>query len=48
MATLYTRSANRSRLAAGAIGKLDRPETENRTSIPSPSAEVRGKNRKSE
>jgi integrase len=37
-------SANRSRLAAGAIGKLDRAETENRTSIiPSPTAEVREK-----
>jgi hypothetical protein len=48
MATLYTRSANRSRLAAGAIGKLDRAETENGTSIPSPDAEVRGKSRKSE
>lgn len=44
MATLYTRSANRSRLAAGAIGKLDRAETENRTSIPAPMAEVREKN----
>ena len=44
MATLYTRSANRSRLAAGAIGKLDRAETENRTSIPAPTAEVREKN----
>jgi integrase len=48
MATLYTKSANRSRLAAGAIGKLDRAETENRTSIPAPSAEVRAVNRKSE
>jgi hypothetical protein len=47
MATLYTKSANRSRLAAGAIGKLDRAETENRTSIPAPSAEVRAGNRKS-
>lgn len=46
MATLYTRSANRSRLAAGAIGKLDRAGTENRTSIPAPMAEVRDKNRK--
>jgi hypothetical protein len=34
MATLYIKSANRGRLAAGAIGKLDRGETENRTSIP--------------
>jgi integrase len=48
MATLYTKSANRTRLAAGAIGKLDRGETENRTSIPAPSAEVRAGNRKSE
>jgi integrase len=48
MATLYTKSANRSRLAAGAIGKLDRGETENRTSIPAPSAEVRAGNRKSQ
>jgi integrase len=48
MATLYTKSANRGRLAAGAIGKLDRAETENRTSIPVPSAEVRAGNRKSE
>ena len=48
MATLYTRSANRSRLAAGAIGKLDRAETENRTSIPAPMAEVRAEIRKSE
>jgi integrase len=48
MATHYTRSANRSRLAAGAIDKLDRSETENRTSIPAPVAEVRAVNRKSE
>jgi integrase len=48
MATLYTRSANRSRLAAGAIDKLDRPETETGTSIPSPSPEVRDKTRTSE
>jgi integrase len=48
MATLYTKSANRSRLAAGAIGKLDRAETENRTSIPAPTAEVRAGNRKRE
>jgi integrase len=47
MATLYTKSANRTRLAAGAIGKLDRAETENRTSIPAPTAEVREKNQKS-
>ena len=47
MATLYTKSANRGRLAAGAIGKLNRPETENRTSIPAPTAEVRAGNRKS-
>jgi integrase len=48
MATLYTKSANRTRLAAGAIGKLDRGETENRTSIPVPTAEVRAGNRKNE
>jgi hypothetical protein len=47
-ATLYTKIANRSKLAAGAIGKLDRAETENRTSIPAPSAEVRAEIRKSE
>ena len=46
MATLYTKSANRGRLAAGAIGKLDRAGTENRTSIPAPTAEVRAGNRK--
>jgi hypothetical protein len=46
MATLYTKSANRGRLAAGAIGKLDRAETENRTSIPAPTAEVRAGNPK--
>ena len=46
MATLYTRSANRDRLAAGAIVKLDRPETETGTSIPAPSAVVRELNRK--
>jgi integrase len=48
MATLYTKSANRSKLAAGAIGKLDRAEIENRTSIPAPKAEVRAGNRKVE
>ena len=48
MATLYAKSANRTRLAAGAIGKLDRAETENRTSIPAPAAEVRARNRKFE
>jgi integrase len=48
MATLYTKSANRGRLAAGAIGKLDRAETENRTSIPAPMAEVRAGSGKSE
>jgi integrase len=41
MATLYTRSANRDRLAAGAIDKLDRRETETGTSIPSPEDKVR-------
>ena len=29
LATLYTKGANRGRLAAGAIGKLDRAETKN-------------------
>jgi integrase len=48
MATLYIKSANRSRLAAGAIGKLDRAETEKRTSIPAPPADARAGNRKSE
>jgi hypothetical protein len=48
MATLYTKSANRTRLAAGAIGKLDRAGTENRTSIPAPMAEVQAANRKNE
>ncbi len=46
MATPRTKSASRGRLAAGAIGKLDRAETENRTSIAAPSAEVRAGNRK--
>jgi integrase len=45
MATLYTRSANRTRLAAGAIDKLDRAETETGTAIPAPSAEVRDRSR---
>jgi len=48
MATLYTKSLNLTRLAARAIGKLDRGETENRTSIPAPSAEVRAGNGKSQ
>jgi hypothetical protein len=30
MARLYAKSANRGRLAAGAIGKLDRAMTENK------------------
>jgi hypothetical protein len=46
MSTLDTKSANRGRLAAGAIGKLDRAEIEDRTSIPVPTAEVRAGNRK--
>ena len=46
MATHYTRSANRDRLAAGAIVKLDRPETETGTSIPAPLDTVRELNRK--
>jgi integrase len=49
MATLYTRSANRTRLAAGAIDKLDRAsKTETGTSIPAPSPKVRDKTRISE
>jgi len=48
MATLYTKSANQTRLAAGAIGKLDRAEIENRTPILAPMAEVRAGSRKSE
>jgi integrase len=42
MATLYTASANRTRLAAGAVDKLDRAETESGTSIPAPGQKVRG------
>jgi integrase len=45
MATMYTRSANRTKLAAGAIHKLDRPEAETGTSIPAPDLKVRDKNR---
>jgi integrase len=47
MATHYTRSANRTRLAAGAISKLDRPEAEAETgtSIPSQGVDARDKNR---
>src|SRR5437588_8063893 len=49
MATLYTRSANRTRLAAGAIDKLDRAsKTETGTSILAPSPTVRSKTRISE
>jgi len=48
MATLYTRSASRTRLAAGAIDKLDRAETGNRTSLPAPMDEVREENSKTE
>ena len=39
-ATLCTQSATRRRLAAGAIGKLDRAQTDNIASIPAPTAEV--------
>jgi hypothetical protein len=42
-ATLYTKSANRGKLAAGGIGTLDRAETENRMSVPAPMAEVRAR-----
>lgn len=48
MATLYTSSANRTRLAARAVDKLDRAETESGTSIPAPGPKVRGGSRKSE
>jgi hypothetical protein len=34
IAMLYARNANRSRLAAGAIGKLDRAETDDRYLFP--------------
>jgi integrase len=44
MASLYTRSANRKRLAAGAAAKMVRPKTG--TSIPSPEDEVRAVRRK--
>lgn len=43
MATRYTRSAKRSRLAARAMNKLHRAETETGTSIPAPGPEVRAK-----
>jgi integrase len=39
MASLYTRSANRERLASAAMNRLDR--TEDRTSIPAPKGKVR-------
>src|SRR3954468_19622780 len=39
MASLYTRSANRRALSAGAMNKLSRTETE--TSIPAPDYKVR-------
>lgn len=40
MASLYTKSANRKRLAASAVGKLSRTKTE--TAIPAPEQKVRG------
>lgn len=46
MASLYTRSADRQRLAAGAMSKLSRTETG--TSIPAPSRKVRASEGKSE
>src|SRR5271166_4940282 len=46
MATHYTRSADRTRLAAGAISKLDRPEAETGTSIPSQGGDARELDRK--
>src|ERR1700716_543744 len=45
MASLYTRSANRRALSAGAMNKLSRTETE--TSIPAPHDKVRAPERKS-
>jgi hypothetical protein len=45
MAPLYTKSATPGRLAAEAIGKLDRAETENRTSIPASTADAREKDK---
>jgi integrase len=44
MASLYTRSANRRALSAGAMNKLSRTETE--TSIPAPDDKVRAPERK--
>lgn len=44
MASLYTRSANRRALSAGAMNKLSRTETE--TSIPAPTDKVRAPERK--
>jgi integrase len=46
MASLYTRAADRARLAKAAIGKLERTRTEH--SIPSPKGKVRERRRKSE
>jgi integrase len=46
MATLYTSTANRKRLAAGAIDKLDRAEAETGTSIPSQGVDARELDRK--
>ncbi|WP_298356917.1 tyrosine-type recombinase/integrase [Rhodoblastus sp.] len=46
MASLYTRTADRARLAREAISKLEKPETG--TSIPEPAFEVRASERKSE
>ena len=44
MASLYTRSANRRALSAGAMNKLSRTETE--TSIPAPNDKARAPERK--
>jgi integrase len=48
MARLYAELASRIRLAGNAIHTLDRPETENGTSIPSPDDKVREFERKPE
>lgn len=46
MASLYTRAANRARLARGAADKLLTEADKNRTSIPAPMQTVRGAGRK--
>jgi len=46
MASLYTRAANRARLATGAADKLLTEADKNRTSIPAPIQTVRGAGQK--